>query len=122
MESHGRATPGWIGFAEMPVEPEMYQYRVIESWVDVNRYVFRCSSGRFHLARALNGVPPADVPLRGDKPHLGFAILVCARTGSIHRMIFESINEAQVASVPGRAQNMPSASARASDNAFGNAG
>ena len=96
----------------------MYQYRLVECWADGTRCVLRCDRGRYHASRSLNAVPPVDVPLRGDRPHLGFGILVCARSGAIFRMIFESINEAQLESIPGRTHNLPSNSARAGDASF----
>jgi hypothetical protein len=46
----------------------------------------------------LNFMPPADTSLRGEKPHLGFNILLCAGSGAIFRAVFESINGEQTGS------------------------
>ena len=99
----------------------MYQYCIVECWADGIRCVLRCNRGRYHAARTLNAVPPVDLPLRGDRPHLGFGILVCVRTGAIFRMIFESINEAQLELIPGRTHHLASDSAPASDTSFAGA-
>ena len=71
----------------------MHQYRVVGRLEGSNRWALKCSNGRFHLARALNGAPASGTLLRGDKPHLGFGILLCAMSGAIFRVIFESIND-----------------------------
>lgn len=71
----------------------MHRYRIIERWTEENRVALRCQTGRYHVARALNGVPLAEVSLKGDRPHLGFGILLCTSSGTMFRMIFESINE-----------------------------
>jgi hypothetical protein len=79
----------------------MHQYRVVERWDDDKRCVFQCSNGRYHVARALHLMPPVQAPLRGEKPRLGFGILLCAATGAIFRVIFESVNEPKMAPGPG---------------------
>jgi hypothetical protein len=70
----------------------MYKYRVVERWAAENRLALRCSRGRYHLTRALNGLPADGISLHGDQPHLGFGILRCEATGAAFRVIFESIN------------------------------
>lgn len=76
----------------------MHQYRVLGRLGDSELCALQCSNGRFHLARALNVPPSRGTLLRGDKPHLGFGILLCAMTGAIFRVIFESINDPTPAS------------------------
>lgn len=90
----------------------MYHYRRVEARMDGMRCTLRCNRGRYHIARALNALPPADVPLRGDTPHLGFGMLVCLKSGAVYRVIFESINDAQMAPDPERPLNPPPGSAR----------
>jgi hypothetical protein len=46
------------------------------------------------MARALNFLPPEAAALHGDKPHLGFGLLLCPASGLIYRLFFESINDA----------------------------
>jgi hypothetical protein len=75
----------------------MHRYRVVERWPERGFCAFRCSRGHYHLARTLNVTPEQDASLRGDKPHLGFGILVCAVSGAIFRVIFESINDTNLA-------------------------
>jgi len=75
----------------------MHEYRVVERWKEEGLCVLRCSSGRYHVARALNFLPPEEAPLHGDKPRLGFSILVCPASGAIFRLIFESIDDAEPA-------------------------
>jgi hypothetical protein len=72
----------------------MHEYRVVERWSDQVLCALRCSSGRYHLARALHFMPPENAPLHGDKPRLGFGILLCPTSGQIFRIIFESIDDA----------------------------
>jgi hypothetical protein len=94
----------------------MHQYRMIESWADRKRCLLRCSNDRYHVARALHQLPLANMLLRGEKPHLGFGILLCVATGSIYRVIFESINEPLTAYSPDRAPSV-----RAGATALGSA-
>ena len=75
----------------------MHEYRVVERWADKGLCALQCSTGRYHVARALKVMPPVDVSLSGDKPRLGFGILLCTASGSIFRVIFESINDTQLA-------------------------
>jgi hypothetical protein len=77
----------------------MHEYRVVASWSEEALCALRCNSGRYHLARALNFMPPKEAPLHGDKPRLGFSILVCPGSAAIFRLIFESINNAEPAPV-----------------------
>ena len=79
----------------------MYRYHVVERRADQNRLALRCHMGRYHVARALNVMPSEAVALNGDKPHLGFGILLCAASGTVFRVIFESINHAQLSWAPG---------------------
>jgi hypothetical protein len=72
----------------------MHEYRVVERWPEEGEFALQCSSGRYHVARALNFLPPLHARLHGEKPHLGFTILVCLGSGAIFRLIFESINDA----------------------------
>lgn len=100
------------------MEPNMHQYRMIERLMDDDRCVFRCNKGRYHVARVLKAIPPTGVPLSGYKPHIGFGILVGMASGAIFRVIFESINESNLAFVPGQAQHLPPSSLRANGTAF----
>jgi hypothetical protein len=77
----------------------MHEYRVVASWSEQALCALRCGSARYHLARALNFMPPKEAPLHGEKPRLGFSILVCPESGAIFRLIFESINVAEPAPV-----------------------
>lgn len=81
-------------------EPKMHRYHVVERWVDDSRVALQCHMGRYHVALALNGMPPAAGNLHGQKPHPGFVVLLCAISGTMFRMIFESINQAELFSVP----------------------
>jgi hypothetical protein len=73
----------------------MHEYRVVERWTDESVCVLRCNSGRFHVARILNAMPATETALQGDKPHLGFNILLCVFSGAVFRVIFESIDGVQ---------------------------
>lgn len=75
----------------------MHSYRVVERWDERSLFALRCSRGRYHVARALNALPARDADLTGDKPHLGFGVLVCVGSGAVFRVIFDSINDTQVA-------------------------
>jgi hypothetical protein len=70
----------------------MHEYRVVERWADKSVCVLRCHTGRYHVARMLNVMPAAETALHGDKPHLGFDILLCVVSGAVFRVIFESID------------------------------
>jgi hypothetical protein len=74
----------------------MHRYQVVERWPEEDRCALRCSRGRLHLVRALKLIPPVGTTLFGDKPHLGFGMLECARSATIYRVIFESINELRI--------------------------
>lgn len=71
----------------------MHSYRVVESCVDGSRLALHCHMGRYHVVRTLNEMPVQGVVLKGDRPHLGFGILLCASSGAVLRVIFESIND-----------------------------
>ena len=78
----------------------MHKYRVVECWADESRIALQCHLGRYHVALALNGMPLAEGTLHGQKPHSGFVILLCAMSGGMFRLIFESINLADLVSRP----------------------
>ena len=69
----------------------MHKYRVVECWLDESRLTLQCTRGHFHVVRALSMLPVAGASLEGAKPHLGFGILLCPISGTIFRVIFESI-------------------------------
>jgi hypothetical protein len=85
---------------------------VIERWAERSRCALLCSNGRYHVARVLNGMPGVSAPLHGDRPHLGFGVLVCGASGMLFRVIFESINEAQPALGTARKRMVPPATKR----------
>ena len=78
----------------------MQKYRVVDIWTQERRLALRCSAGRFHLARALGVLPNAGDMLDGDNAHLGFSLLICPKSGTIFRVIFESISHATRPSAP----------------------
>ena len=61
------------------------------------------SAGNAYRVRALGTPPPVGVTLTGARPHLGFGLLVCAGSGQVYRVIFESI-ESYVAELPSKQQ------------------
>ena len=71
------------------------------------------------MARALNSLPPVDAVLNGDKPHLGFGILVCTASSAMFRVIFESINEGALALSAHRTPSQRPASMRPGQTAAG---
>ena len=73
----------------------MHKYRVVERWQEESRLALWCSAGRYHLARALGPLPVADARLEGSRPHLGFGTLQCTATGTVFRVIFESIGNTE---------------------------
>ena len=74
----------------------MHTYSVVENWAGKSRLGLRCQIGRYHLARALHDSPPRGVRLNGARPHLGFSVLVCPKSGAFFRVIFELINHADL--------------------------
>jgi hypothetical protein len=74
----------------------MHTYNVVESWARKSRLGLRCQVGRYHLARALHGSPSTGMRLNGARPHLGFGVLVCPKSGALFRVIFELINHADL--------------------------
>jgi hypothetical protein len=78
----------------------MHEYRVVERLPDSALYVLQCNQGRYHVARALNVMPPVDVPLRGCKPSLGFGVLLSTTSGEFFRVIFESVDDPHPAPDP----------------------
>jgi hypothetical protein len=91
----------------------MHKYRVVDLLANESCVVLRCQSGRHHFARVLGVLPPANALLQGNKPHLGFGVLICLLSRSMFRMIFESINQAASAASPGAVQSSPAAQAPA---------
>jgi len=85
----------------------MHERRVVERWSEEGLCALRCSSGRYHVARALNFMPPEDASLHGDKPRLGFSIRVCSASGTILRLIFDSDNDEESAPVMQRLLSQP---------------
>ena len=85
----------------------MHNYRVVERWVVDSRVALQCHMGRYHVALALNGMPPAAGTLHGQKPHSGFIVLLCTISGAMFRMIFESINQAELFSGSNGFQSTP---------------
>jgi hypothetical protein len=77
----------------------MHEYRVVERWGDKDLCALQCDKGHYHVVRALNGKPPAGIPLNGADPQLGFGILVGIGSNSIFRVIFESVDVAELAPV-----------------------
>ena len=74
----------------------MHKYRVTGRWPDQSRLVLQCAAGRYHLIRALKMLPGDGDILVGNKPHLGFGMLICPASDAIYRVIFESINQAHM--------------------------
>ena len=74
----------------------MHVYSVVENWAGESRLGLRCQVGRYHLARALHDLPPPGARLNGARPHLGFGLLVCPKSGAFFRVIFEFINHADL--------------------------
>lgn len=79
----------------------MHKYRVVEPQAEARLFTLRCSRGHYHVARALSLLPAVDARLEGDKPHLGFGLLVCPNSGAVYRVIFESIGIAESFIAPG---------------------
>ncbi len=71
----------------------MHKYRVVHRTDDDEFVALRDGSGRYHVARPLKAKPPLRALLQGDKPHLGFGMLLCTQSGQVFRMIFERIND-----------------------------
>jgi len=69
----------------------MYKYRVVERRAEESRITLRCRRGQYHIARALGVLPLAEAALESDKPHLGFGLLLCPQSGTVYRVMFESI-------------------------------
>jgi hypothetical protein len=80
----------------------MHEYRVVERWVAQERYALQCHKGRYHLARALNAMPPVAVLLHSTPPRIGFGVLLNAASGAMFRVIFESVNDEDPAPYLGR--------------------
>ena len=93
----------------------MPTYRVVERLPKRSLCALQCSAGHYHMIRALSILPALDAVLHGGRPNLGFDILVCAAgSGAIFRVIFESINELQLAPDAGRPLTEPPSSLRSS--------
>jgi len=52
------------------------------------------------MARALSVLPVVNAALEGARPRLGFGILLCPQSGSIYRVIFESIDNTEMPLAP----------------------
>ena len=78
----------------------MHNYRVVGLWAEEQRLALRCSAGRYHLTRALGLLPEAGAALDGDSPHLGFGLLLCPKSGTSFRVVFESIGQAKMPVAP----------------------
>lgn len=89
----------------------MHKYRVVERWVEHGRLTLRCSRGHYHMVRALSALPDLEARLEGYRPHLGFGILMCSKSGASFRVIFESIGNPAKPSAPKAAQDEMTSSA-----------
>lgn len=50
------------------------------------------SEGRFYVARATAGsLPPVGTPLIGNRPRMGFALLLGEAFNSVYRVTFEAV-------------------------------
>jgi hypothetical protein len=78
----------------------MHKYRVVDRCAEESRLTLQCDAGHYHLTRALSVFPPADATLEGAKPHLGFDLLLCPKSGAVFRVIFESIGNAEIPHAP----------------------
>ncbi|WP_425258913.1 hypothetical protein ACPOLB_25745 [Rubrivivax sp. RP6-9] len=72
----------------------MHKYKVIQSRECEKWLALLGSGGCYHIARALSRAPPIGAVLDGTRPHLGFGMLMCPRSGHTYRVMFETINEA----------------------------
>ena len=97
----------------------MHEYHVIERWPEEGLCALRCSSSRYHVARALHVMPPEEAHLHGDRPRLGFGILLCTTSGAIFRLIFESIDETESTPVTRRMPSQPPFTQRNGPSAVG---
>ncbi len=97
----------------------MHKYRVVQRWAEENRMALRCSEGRCHLTLALRTFPLADALLEGARPHLGFDLLQCPKSGAIFRVIFESIGNSEMPLAPSA---MPGATHRSQGASQGMSG
>lgn len=70
----------------------MHKYRVVECRSSHNWVLLEGGIGRYHWARVLNVPPRVGSVLTGSRPHMGFGLLLCARSSLTFRVIFESIN------------------------------
>ena len=70
----------------------MHRYHVVDLEAEDGMCVLQSSASLYHVARPLGCKPALYAVLHGDKPHLGFGILVCKESGAVFRVIFESIN------------------------------
>ena len=69
----------------------MDKYRVFERRAEQSRMTLRCRRGQSHIARARSVLPVVEASLETDEPHLGFGLLLCSQSGTVCRVIFESI-------------------------------
>ena len=94
----------------------MHKYRVSQRWQEESRLALWCSAGRYHLARALGPLPAANAILEGARPHLGFGTLQCTATGTVFRVIFESIDNTEKPLPP---SDLPTAAHKPHSASFG---
>ena len=70
----------------------MHRYRVTEIGPEGARIALRDSTGKRHLALAMNDVPAVGTDLHGSLPGLGFRVLSCLLTDRTFRVTFEKID------------------------------
>ena len=81
----------------------MFKYRVMPDRDAHGHLAMQDSAGNAYRVRALGTPPPVGAMLTGARPHLGFGLLVCAGSGQVYRVIFESL-ESYVAELPSKQQ------------------
>lgn len=95
--AHGARETAPIGSAFCLPGVQVHRYHVVELEAEKGMCELQSSTGGYHLARTLGQMPALNAVVHGDRPHLGFGILVCASSGAVFRVIFESINDARLA-------------------------
>lgn len=69
----------------------MYLYRVYDACVEARKVALQDCSGRYHLARITADLPRLWEELQGERPALGFCLLLSS-SGHLFRAIFEVID------------------------------
>lgn len=87
----------------------MHKYRVVECRPADHWILLEGGIGRYHWARVLNLPPRVGSLLTGSRPHMGFGLLLCARSALTFRVVFESINSDDPAFHAGWVGDHPSA-------------